>query len=65
VIGWIEDFPGYFLAGGMCGQGFMLGPGIGELITRMVAEEELSREDRESLKILSPYRDFKKLEVLE
>ncbi|MCK4541595.1 MAG: FAD-binding oxidoreductase [Spirochaetales bacterium] len=65
VIGWIEDFPGYFLAGGMCGQGFMLGPGIGELITRMAAEEELSREDREILKILSPYRDFKKPEVLE
>jgi sarcosine oxidase subunit beta len=47
----------------MCGQGFMLGPGIGELIGRMV-RGATTAEDRETLTYLSPYREFKGQEKL-
>jgi sarcosine oxidase subunit beta len=55
---------GYLIAAGMCGQGFMLGPGLGELLARMAGGEELQAEDREVLEILSPYREFKGMEAL-
>ena len=57
VVGWIRALEGYMLAVGMCGQGFMLGPGLGELITRMVLGTT-TEEDRETLSYLSPYREF-------
>ena len=55
LVGWAREVEGYLMAIGMCGQGFMLGPGLGELLTRMVTRE-LSAEDEEVLEILSPYR---------
>ncbi len=48
----IVDFPaaltGYVLAVGMCGQGFMLGPGLGEALASHIAGSP-SAEDREIL----------------
>jgi hypothetical protein len=41
----------------------MLGPGMGELLERMVANN-LSGEDNEVLEILSPRREFKGMELL-
>jgi glycine/D-amino acid oxidase-like deaminating enzyme len=41
----------------------MLGPGIGELLARMVLGKT-TEEDRESLSYLSPYREFKGQEKL-
>ena len=41
----------------MCGQGLMLGPGLGELLTRVV-KRNVTKEDEESLALLSPYRQF-------
>jgi len=64
LVGWSREVEGYLLAIGMCGQGFMLSPGLGELLARMVTRNELSSEDREILDILSPYRPFKKEEAL-
>jgi len=32
LVGWSEEVPGYLMAIGMCGQGFMLGLGLGELL---------------------------------
>ncbi len=64
LVGWAREVGGYLMAIGMCGQGFMLGPGLGELLTRMVAQEELSSEDREVLKVLWPYRTFAGQEAL-
>jgi sarcosine oxidase subunit beta len=58
IVGWARELEGYLLAVGMCGQGFMLGPGIGELIERMV-RGATTTEDRETLTFLSPYREFK------
>jgi sarcosine oxidase subunit beta len=63
IVGWAKDLEGYLLAVGMCGQGFMLGPGLGELLVRMV-KKELSENDRETLSYLSPYREFKGQEKL-
>ncbi len=57
IVGWIERIEGFLLAVGMCGQGFMLGPGLGELLARMV-QNTLTAEDEETLAQLSPYREF-------
>ncbi|HQK12908.1 MAG TPA: FAD-dependent oxidoreductase, partial [Anaerolineae bacterium] len=64
LVGWAREVGGYLMAIGMCGQGFMLGPGLGELLARMVAQEDLSPEDQEVLKVLSPYRAFAGQEAL-
>jgi sarcosine oxidase subunit beta len=57
IVGWSREKQGFLQAVGMCGQGFMLGPGLGELLTRMVLDEQAA-EDDEVLEILSPYREF-------
>jgi sarcosine oxidase, subunit beta len=57
IVGWSKEVEGYLLAVGMCGQGLMLGPGLGELLTRMV-KNSLTESDLEILGILSPYRQF-------
>ena len=63
IVGWSKEVQGLLNAVGMCGQGFMLGPGLGELLVRMVAGDLLP-EDQEVLEILSPYRAFKGQEKL-
>ena len=57
IVGRSEELEGYIFAVGMCGQGFMLGPGVGSLLSRMV-RDELTDEDEETLEELSPYREF-------
>jgi len=63
IVGWDRALEGHLLAVGMCGQGFMLGPGLGELMTRMVLGKA-DEPDRETLRYLSPYREFKGQEKL-
>jgi sarcosine oxidase, subunit beta len=63
IVGWSNEIGGYMLAVGMCGQGFMLGPGIGELVARMVSGKPCP-EDEEILSYLSPYRSFAGQEIL-
>ncbi len=63
IIGWAKEASGLLQAAGMCGQGFMLGAGVGELLTRMVGDC-LEPEDHEVLEITSPYREFKGQEQL-
>jgi sarcosine oxidase subunit beta len=63
IVGWCKEVEGFLLAVGMCGQGFMLGPGLGELLARLV-KNELVEKDAEVLSILSPCRDFKGQERL-
>ncbi|MDP8241657.1 MAG: FAD-dependent oxidoreductase [Candidatus Celaenobacter antarcticus] len=48
---------GFYLAVGMCGQGFMLGPGIGKLFARLFSNS-LSNDDKDNLKSLNLYRNF-------
>lgn len=57
IIGWSKETNGFLQAIGMCGQGFMLGPGVGELLTRLV-HNSLTPKDNEILPLLSPYREF-------
>ncbi len=63
LVGWAAEPRGYLLAIGMCGQGVMLGPGLGELLARMV-QDTLSEDDREVLAELSPEREFAAEEAL-
>jgi sarcosine oxidase subunit beta len=63
VVGWAREIEGYMQAVGMCGQGFMLGPGLGELIGRMILGAT-TEEDRVTLRYISPYREFKGQEKL-
>jgi sarcosine oxidase subunit beta len=64
LIGWSQEVPGFLLAVGLCGQGFMMGPSIGELLTRMVTGQMVP-EDQETLDIVSPYRQFAGQEKLQ
>ncbi|MBC8525689.1 MAG: FAD-binding oxidoreductase [Candidatus Cloacimonetes bacterium] len=50
----IDDF---ILAVGTCGQGFMLGPGIGKLVARLLTNK-LTEDDEKNLDSLSLYRNF-------
>lgn len=63
IIGWSQETQGFLQAVGMCGQGFMLGPGVGELLTRLVMDE-LTAQDQEILSYVSPYRQFIGQEML-
>ncbi|MCP4722433.1 MAG: FAD-binding oxidoreductase [Desulfobacteraceae bacterium] len=57
IVGETKEFPNFINAIGMCGQGYMLGPGLGELLTRMVTCD-LTEDDREVLKHFNLYRNF-------
>jgi sarcosine oxidase subunit beta len=63
IVGWTKEVEGFLLAVGMCGQGFMLGPGLGELLTRLV-QNDLEPEDHQVLAHLSLYRKFARQEKL-
>ena len=63
LVGWSQEVENFLSAVGMCGQGFMLGPGLGELIARIV-NHDLADTDQEILEILSPYRTFAGQEML-
>jgi sarcosine oxidase subunit beta len=64
IIGWSEEVQGYFTAIGMCGQGFMLAPGVGELVARTICDSQLSEDDSMVLQNLSPYRSYEGKEAL-
>lgn len=57
LVGWADNIKGYLMAIGMCGHGFMLGPGLGEVIDRLV-RNDLTAEDQIILEGLSPTRSF-------
>ena len=63
IVGRINEIDGMILAVGMCGQGFMLGPGLGELLARL-ATNTTKAEDQIILDTLSPYRSFTGQELL-
>jgi len=61
IVGRSKEINNLINAVGMCGQGYMLGPGLGELITR-IATNELSDDDTRALISFDPYRDFSGME---
>lgn len=63
IIGTVNGLDGFVLAVGMCGQGFMFGPGVGLLLTHLLLNE-LDDADKIILESLSYHRKFKSTEVL-
>ncbi len=64
LVGWNRQVQGLLHAVGMCGQGFMLGPGLGEILARMVAGTT-SETDKMVLEYFDIYRDMQnKMEAL-
>ncbi len=57
LVGWSRDVKGLFHMTGMCGQGFMLGPGLGEVVARELTGKTLD-SDRIILDGFYPYRKF-------
>ncbi len=57
IVGAVKEYPNFINAAGMCGQGYMLGPGLGELLTRIVTCG-LTKDDIEVLSHFNLYRDF-------
>ena len=48
IVGSVPGLEGLILAVGMCGQGFMLGPGIARMVTAMVCEPASLQQDEVS-----------------
>jgi sarcosine oxidase subunit beta len=63
IVGKVKEVEGYINAVGMCGQGYMLGPGLGELLYRII-NNSLTSNDEIILEELSLYRDFGQVEML-
>jgi sarcosine oxidase subunit beta len=63
LVGLVPKKPGLILATGMCGQGFMLGPGLAELLVRLV-DGSLREDDLQILERLNPKRQFQAQEIL-
>ena len=63
IVGQVDGLEGYLLAVGMCGQGFMFGPGVGQLLTHLVLKD-LDPADKIILESLSFHRKFETEEML-
>jgi sarcosine oxidase subunit beta len=63
IIGEVNGLDGLLLAVGMCGQGFMFGPGVGKLLTNVVLNQ-LDQSDKIILERLTLYRHFEAEEML-
>lgn len=62
IVGWTKEFTNLFLAVGMCGQGFMLGPGLGYIISEILTGN--NKEYNFILDQLTLYREFAGIEIL-
>jgi sarcosine oxidase, subunit beta len=63
IIGFSPGCRNLLMAAGMCGQGFMLGPGLAELVSRIILCK-LTTDDKKILHLLSPDRNFDAPEML-
>ena len=62
IVGKMGELDNFYQAVGMCGQGFMLGPGIAKLVYRLITDN-CDSDDLAILRSFDPYRDFKGREV--
>ncbi len=62
IVGYKEECSNMLHAVGMCGQGFMLGPAMGELVSR-ICTSQCDDKDNKVLQSFDPYRDFSGLEA--
>jgi sarcosine oxidase subunit beta len=63
IIGKVQGLGGYINAVGMCGQGYMLGPGLAVYLRQLITGE-MDQEACQVLDRLSPYRAFAGAEAL-
>jgi len=63
LVGWNTQVQGLLHATGMCGQGFMLGPGVGQVVARMITGKTMD-QDKIILQGFDPYRKFGGQETL-
>ncbi len=63
LVGWNTQVQGLLHATGMCGQGFMLGPGVGQVVARMITGKT-TEQDKIILEGFDPYRKFGGQETL-
>jgi sarcosine oxidase subunit beta len=63
LVGWNTQVQGLLHATGMCGQGFMLGPGVGQVVSRMITQKT-TEQDKIILQGFDPYRKFGGQEAL-
>jgi glycine/D-amino acid oxidase-like deaminating enzyme len=57
IVGWNRQIKGLLHVTGMCGQGLMLGPGLAEVVARLITDRT-SDSDRIILQEFSPDRQF-------
>lgn len=62
IIGFSDQIPNLLLAVGMCGQGFMIGPGLGAMLAEIIVDN--SAQYQEILQPLRPSRQFTGQEML-
>lgn len=63
LLGEVEGIDGFLLATGACGQGFMLGPGVGQLMTHLI-QGTLSEQERLCLHNMRLDREWTSMEKL-
>ena len=63
ILGATDALEGYLLAAGVCGQGYMLGPGVGRLLTHLITGQ-LDSSEEECLRALRLDRSFTSAEKL-
>jgi sarcosine oxidase subunit beta len=62
LVGYTHEAENLLLAAGMCGQGFMIGPGLGRILAKVIAEG--TKEYDFIFDELTPYRKFEGMELL-
>lgn len=62
IVGFTREYRNFLLATGMCGQGFMIGPGLGEILAGIIVDQNTT--DSDILKQLTLYRSFSDEEML-
>ena len=65
IVGYPREYSNFMLAAGMCGQGFMLGPGLGTILADVLANGKSGQERHAAVfEELSLYRKFEGMEML-
>ena len=63
ILGEVEGIEGFLLATGACGQGFMLGPGVGQLMAHLI-QGTISDQESQCLYSMRLNRDWTSMEKL-
>jgi sarcosine oxidase subunit beta len=64
IVGYAREAGNLLLAVGMCGQGFMIGPGLGKILSEVIADDSGAGKHASILEQLAPYRKFEGMEML-